>query len=702
MAVLIVSFLPPIISYGRNISSNPWVEFSDPYSMEGMAGQIKEAAETIVINNGIIPFYQKKYYDDSFDKMKSTYQKNWNSKFDLLLEECTNAYNNMKTFIGTTENEKTTGNIIISKKQQYAAVNQSFKLFEYNIEEMLSNISYEKVLLGSVRENDTNKDDSCHQLMSSMGLKSIKQVNSIDIWSETSVQNNIVIRDIIKSHLEGFYSVVDEYKSPIEDIISNENQILQIKLIRIAVFPFKANISHEGRDGIIDTDIVFLDDKNYIEELKKRNISVNHEAVEWIEKQLSLSKTHNNQINDIIEKKYLVWNSAKADMEKQKVQLVDDIISLKKTLSTSQGSKYLKYIEKYEMAKEKLYKHIFSRDIFIRKEVIGFKETSNKTKLDVLGELASSSIINLTDNSGSYDENTIIINFGAEQEHTSELLNFQMKKKAFKVLYLTFNKSNSRIIYTASVGFKIGLVPFLSDLIYTNTIGMQFKYVYPGTFYTGSPYDEPGRKVNEPLSKHSIRQGFYLQTTEVTQGQWIKVMGYNSSYFKDCGNNCPVERVSWIRAQDFISKLNNIENTKKYRLPTESEWEYVCRAGSETAFCCGDIETRRHGRDSCLEELGWYLWNSDGKPHPVCQMKPNAWGFYDMHGNVWEWCHDIYFEKGDAIPIVGSYPSLQPQRVFRGGAWNSFPSDCRSARRNMAKDSTVSKTIGFRLAISEK
>ena len=123
-----------------------------------------------------------------------------------------------------------------------------------------------------------------------------------------------------------------------------------------------------------------------------------------------------------------------------------------------------------------------------------------------------------------------------------------------------------------------------------------------------------------------------MQTTEVTQGQWKTVMGENPSNFYDCGNDCPVENVSWEDAQIFINVLNQT-GTGTYRLPTEAEWEYACRAGTTTRYYTGDLETD-------LDRAGWYHTNTGSKPHSVGGKEPNAFGLYDMHGNVLEWCED--------------------------------------------------------------
>ena len=230
----------------------------------------------------------------------------------------------------------------------------------------------------------------------------------------------------------------------------------------------------------------------------------------------------------------------------------------------------------------------------------------------------------------------------------------------------------------------------------TNTLGMDFVYIEPGTFMMGSPTDEPGRKSDENLHQVTLTKGFYMQATEVTQGQWTAVMGSNPSYFSSCGDNCPVEEVSWNDAQDFITTLN-ARGEGTYRLPTEAEWEYAARSGSTTAFANGGITVTNCEYDPNLDAMGWYCGNAGGASHPVAQKQANAWGLYDMHGNVYEWCQDWY----------GSYPSgslTDPEgplsgtgRVFRGGSWYDKAKYCRSDDRIYDYPENTYQNVGFRL-----
>lgn len=234
-------------------------------------------------------------------------------------------------------------------------------------------------------------------------------------------------------------------------------------------------------------------------------------------------------------------------------------------------------------------------------------------------------------------------------------------------------------------------------------------WVAPGTFNMGSSTSELGREDDEKQHNVTIRKGFWLGKYPVTQAEYKAVLGDHSFGFY--GENLPVESVTWYEATNFCAKLTEIERAigrlpkgYEYTLPTEAQWEYACRAGTTTAFNNGtDIPTEdQMKKDPCpnMDELGWYYLNSDSKTHPVGQKKPNAWGFYDMHGNVWEWCLDWYgfYPTNSAIDPTG--PEEGTFRVIRGGTWLHHASQCRSAYRDYNRPRASDKFSGFRVALS--
>ena len=236
----------------------------------------------------------------------------------------------------------------------------------------------------------------------------------------------------------------------------------------------------------------------------------------------------------------------------------------------------------------------------------------------------------------------------------------------------------------------------------TNSIGVKLVLIPKGTFMMGSPESEQGRNENETQHEVTISKDYYLGVYEVTQAQYEKVMGKNLSLFQGAkvGNenaDLPVENVSWDEAVKFCKKLSALPEEKKagrvYRLPTEAEWEYACRAGSKTAYSFDDEE-------GLLPEYGWFRRNSSRRTHTVGLLEPNAWGLHDMHGNVWEWCSDWYEEypKGAVSDPTG--PKEGSYRVLRGGCWNDEAAYCRSAFRYRFDPSYRSYSLGFRVALS--
>jgi len=210
------------------------------------------------------------------------------------------------------------------------------------------------------------------------------------------------------------------------------------------------------------------------------------------------------------------------------------------------------------------------------------------------------------------------------------------------------------------------VTPKPGDVV-TNALGMKFAWIPPDTFRMGSDqYDN-----EKPVHRVTLTKGFYMGVHPVTQAQWQAVMGSNPSQFP--GEDYPVETVTWDDCQDFCERLAKLTG-KPIRLPTEAKWEHACRAGTTTDYCSGNGE-------AALKKVGWYSGNSGSKTQPVGKLAPNAWGLYDMHGNVWEWCQDWYgpYPKGDVTEYTGSKES--EYRVLRGGSWGDGPVHCRAARR---------------------
>lgn len=227
-----------------------------------------------------------------------------------------------------------------------------------------------------------------------------------------------------------------------------------------------------------------------------------------------------------------------------------------------------------------------------------------------------------------------------------------------------------------------------------NNIYMEMVRIPSGKFAIGSPSNEAGRRENEsPISEISV-PAFYMAKFAVTQEQWVAIMGSNPSMFRE-NLQAPVENVSWNEAQDFCRKLA-ARSQHLYRLPSESEWEYTCRAGTNTAYHFGDSP-------ALLADYAWFADNANKRSHPIGQKVPNPWGLYEMHGGVWEWCEDVWHDNFNGAPADGSAwvsDGYTSRRVRKGGSWSNEARLCRAASREWHWQSDRYNDIGFRVAIS--
>ncbi len=222
--------------------------------------------------------------------------------------------------------------------------------------------------------------------------------------------------------------------------------------------------------------------------------------------------------------------------------------------------------------------------------------------------------------------------------------------------------------------------------------GMEFVLIPAGEFMMGSPDDEFERDIDESPMHRVTVPSFYIMSTEVTNRMWNELMPSNPSYFQSKGETCPVETVSWFDVHDFLDRLNEHDSLYTYRLPTEAEWEYACRAGTTTPYYTG----------STLEDFmraGWNEDNSDRQPHPVAEKEPNPWGLYDMHGNIDEWVEDWDHSTYEGAPSDGS-AWVNPEgiaRVIRSGSWCGRLRYQRSANRYRHEPEARLNHIGFRV-----
>lgn len=238
--------------------------------------------------------------------------------------------------------------------------------------------------------------------------------------------------------------------------------------------------------------------------------------------------------------------------------------------------------------------------------------------------------------------------------------------------------------------------------VITRKTKIKFRLIPAGKFMMGSPESDKYRRPDERQHKVTLTKSFYLGVYEVTQGQWQQVMRNNPAWFKASGLKAPVEQVTWTACEDFCRKLCMLEGVPlgTYRLPTEAEWEYACRAGSKTSYCYGDsIEvTQANINDTYTADLRLRknpVWQK--KTFHVGSFLPNAFGLFDMHGNVNEWCFDWYGAYSNRNNTNPKGPKLGTEHVFRGGSWFNTIRACRSASRQKRPLHVKHRTVGLRL-----
>ncbi|WP_167528005.1 formylglycine-generating enzyme family protein [Desulfosarcina alkanivorans] len=235
-----------------------------------------------------------------------------------------------------------------------------------------------------------------------------------------------------------------------------------------------------------------------------------------------------------------------------------------------------------------------------------------------------------------------------------------------------------------------------------NSLGMEFVLVPAGMFLMGSPLDEAYRSPSEVQHPVTISRPFYMQTTEVTVDQWRAVMGRRFLARKKGSGDMPVVKVSWYDCKKFIRKLNRMTGDL-YLLPTEAQWEYAARAGSETPYFWGsqiDCSRAMFANNPMKYDACVGVHQASGRPKPVKSYPPNAWGLYDMHGNVWEWCEDRFGRYGAVSMVDPCETESGKDRVRRGGSWFGPGYSCRSANRAYGHPMSRLQNTGFRLVMA--
>ena len=250
-------------------------------------------------------------------------------------------------------------------------------------------------------------------------------------------------------------------------------------------------------------------------------------------------------------------------------------------------------------------------------------------------------------------------------------------------------------LFIAATGTRL-LAPGPPEFYIEPTTGMVLTRISQGAFVMGSPDSERGRQADEVRHRVTISRPFYIGRYEVTQSEWQKVMGSNPSRFANCAR-CPVEQVTFYDVASFLSRLTSSSTWIRFRLPTEAEWEYACRAGSTTAYAAGAALPAGSANINAHPETAWSPDDDRRRTKHVGGYRPNAWGLFDMHGNVWEWTNDFAGPYDRAAGIDPKGAATGTARVIRGGGWDADAASARCARRAMHPPQDSGFSVGLRV-----
>ena len=594
------------------------------------------------------------------------------------------------------------------------------KFLRDNLEGQLEDINYMVVALGKRRLDDY---EDLREILDIIGdkmmVKAIEDVNGTRIKAIRTVRDNKLIREYVKSTVSGHALALDSYTNDFAKL-SDDNEDIRYLVQAIEVSPFKKKKAAKTPRTIGQEPAVHLITRANLDRVwAAENLDGDPTKTpikDFIVRLLDQAEHNNREIGAKIEGIYASYQERLRDVEVK--------ISTTKNNIEKHLNELREYQNEYQIVKRRLdsyeettlnpaiaelkqieanYSRHYNQRIFLADKTEEGKP--EKRAIDAYKDFAALTMDKMKDiKEGEYTSTVVAVNYKLDS-YSENLLTYTPRTRAFTILFLTKKELSTYVSYVACVGYQMELQPKEGIItiekqkkITEPPPGMKFVRIPGGNFQMGS---KSGDSDEEPVHRVNIKP-FYIMTTEVTQAQWKAVMGNNPSHFK--GDNLPVEKVSWNDCQEFIKKLNQRDPWKGYCLPSEAEWEYACRAGTTTKYYSGNSE-------SDLKRVAWYYGNSGSKTHPVGQKQPNAYGLYDMHGNVWEWCEDWYHNSYNGAPINESAwvsPSGSA-RVLRGGSWINVPwlclsanrytqRSCRSASRGSSEPGYRSLNLGFRLA----
>jgi len=635
--------------------------------------------------------------------------KRWDKKYFELVTALHDAQTRDQKFTSLTTEKEQLNKLIKRLEDNIRSIKEIYK-------NRLRAVPTAYLLFSEITGNtDTETTNKTFKDLDDAAKEFLKTYTPTFITSEIRVKNLRIIGDVITATKSG--RIVPFESDPLRHMAKNDKFFLLQKYRIYPDFSESEEIKKKEKTGnynrpedykptiidrpVNDNDTIVPPEffKNKEENLTELNDKFN-QIKEFNDDQSKRLKEINKEYEKVTQPVLTKMEKNKKALSLKRQQLEDDYRGESKTT--------LKH--KINISETKLNQHVRER-VMILVTAPADHVTKEMTANEMFGKLAKSSFMNLLYRARELKtykffvvENHNLKYKQAYSFYTNPIpIEFNIplrRKKYFGESLEGYHRCN--VVFGLKVKFSSKIkkedFPELPEDERENKFGMTFKFVEPGTFIMGSPEDEPERKDNEKQHVVTLDNGFYMQETEVTKEQWKAIMGFEDklSHSSRClkkqkGKDHPMEHVRWDDTQRFINKLNGM-GKEKYRLPTEAEWEYACRAGTTTPFALGKNLTRNANFD-------------DGSPGirrttPVKNYDPNHWGLYDMHGNVSEWCNDYYDEYTDGIKNpTGPSSSKSMKKVIRGGDYRDHANNCRSAFRGGAMRSYKTGTLGFRLVM---
>ncbi len=652
---------------------------------------------------------ERKLFDPlDIDELRVNVRKNNNqvdNKLSALKNKMTNIYLDKQELLKLVDIEKMEEQIKVKQK--------SLDEIKVQIQQDLANVGYSGLYLVLLNEVDpfASKESLSDQSEKLLAPVAIEDLNGIFISGLTVMQDNRILTDHIKAVISGEMSVAKQY---ISKTIDGRSKFLY--LVKVQVSPLKKGLAATQTPGTGQTRhlvINLLKDTNFKPAL--RNAGLAESEINSVDSEANLSRevimnsnaTAGRQQQLILSRGQTNLQKIESDIEQLKNSLTNRSTLLKQTIQTKTNVTYnsrdisgsidraLKYFDSQlkslqdELVAEKE-KELVAR-YAVNVTVEGKPEQDiAKTATGLLGQIKQSyskveQFIRVTD----------VVNQMLVADKTGS--GKDIIREVDKLWLFPVAGDADNFLLTVVAQFKIADIrdhaperqPTITErptphreTITTN--GIEMVLVKGGTFQMGS---NDGDSNEKPIHEVSV-DDFYLSKYEVTQKQWVAIMGNNPSYFK--GDNLPVESVSWNDVQQFIRKLNT-KTGVSFRLPTEAEWEYAARGGNKS-------KGYKYSGSDNVGSVAWYSGNSNNKTHPVGTKQPNELGLYDMSGNVWEWCADWYggdyYSKSPYENPTG--PATGASRVNRGGSWNDGAGGVRCANRNDSDPDSSDNDLGFR------